>query len=89
VFDLETYLREVARMLALFLHGSKWTDKHMNQDTIYHITMDLGYLLVLGEEHLEPSMMATIWEALAPEDRSFLKARFIKSYCYSNFQRER
>jgi len=69
MFDLQSYICEVARTLAPLLHSNEWEENKKSASDFSHIILHLGYLLLLGEEHLEPSMMDEIWKLLPFEER--------------------
>jgi|GraSoiStandDraft_4_1057263.scaffolds.fasta_scaffold48642_2 hypothetical protein len=79
MFDFRSYVCEVARTLAPLLHNNKWKENKKSASDLHHIILHLGYLLLLGEEHLEPSMMDEIWKLLPFEERLSLKACMIEA----------
>lgn len=87
MFDFQTYLCDVSRVLTPFLDGRMDIDQRGESEDTSCALVTLGHLILLGEEYLEPPVMDDIWETISLEGRLFLKALFCQA-CRSSVSQE-
>jgi hypothetical protein len=82
----KSYLIDALQTVAPFLRRGQCSDQQTSIHTIASFMLFLGYFILIGEEHLEPSLMDEICKSISLEDRLFLKACLLEAYRTSTLE---